>query len=563
MVGLKDEIGRSEDWLMDRILTYARQHHYTQYTSTLAEAWRLSISELSRAIMEACDRYEGPPELDPDEDYSKDPIAAFGVLEARRHRTRGITLSMFLGLLKYYRQCYLDRIRDTGWDEAQILRCGLFVDRCFDRIEIGFVTEWLNASGDERLTELQSANRRMTNEKNKYLTIFESLHEPAILLDEELRITNINHAGLEYFRGASTPGALYYQVPDVEESLSWLPDALAQSEGYGLDDNGVEMSIPTKAGLKTFHVKVHPMLDVSDKFRGTVVLLDDITDRKEAERKLAAYAEEVYTKNRSLEEDLLLAREIQQSFLPRRYPTFPHGVPAAESAVRFYDVYRPALTLGGDFFDVLPLSESQAGVLICDVMGHGAQGALVAAVIRGLLQQLRPYASQPGRFLTEMNRELLSILSQPLFPVMTTAFYLVIDTAASELRFSNAGHPIPLLLRRATGAAGWLAEENGVSGPALGLFPDGRYQTGACGILPKDLIILFTDGLFEVIGPSNELYGTDRLCEAARRGMELAPAPLLDKLLLEAQRFAGDGEIDDDICLVGVEFGHPFPRHSI
>lgn len=104
MAGLRDEIGGNADWLMGRVLRCGRQRRYTQYSSTLAEARRLSLSEFSRAIMDACDRFDSPPEPDPDEDYIRDPITAFGVWEARRHRTRGTTVAMVLGLLKYYRQ---------------------------------------------------------------------------------------------------------------------------------------------------------------------------------------------------------------------------------------------------------------------------------------------------------------------------------------------------------------------------------------------------------------------------------------------------------------------------
>ena len=105
---LYDLIASHEDWLMYRILEYAKDRGYTKYTSTLAEAWRVSICGLSEPLMNAIKYHCSSLELEPEANYSDDPIASFGIIEAQRHRSRGITLSLFLGLIKYYRQSYLD-----------------------------------------------------------------------------------------------------------------------------------------------------------------------------------------------------------------------------------------------------------------------------------------------------------------------------------------------------------------------------------------------------------------------------------------------------------------------
>ena len=127
---------------MRRVLDYAKKRDYVQYTSTLAEAWRLSIAGLSAPLLKAWQLSDQPPELGPNDDYHRDPIAAFGMLEAQRHRARGVSLSMFLGLMKYYRQSYHDLVGQAGFDKVLGERCRLFIDRFFDRMEIGFCTEW-------------------------------------------------------------------------------------------------------------------------------------------------------------------------------------------------------------------------------------------------------------------------------------------------------------------------------------------------------------------------------------------------------------------------------------
>jgi len=115
MNSFKDFILNHEEWLMIRILEYAQKHEFTKYTSTLAEAWRLSISGISHSIIQAAEHYQlSIPELHPDEKYAEDPMCKFGIDEAKKHRERGVGLSMFLGLMKYYKQTYLDLISEKS-----------------------------------------------------------------------------------------------------------------------------------------------------------------------------------------------------------------------------------------------------------------------------------------------------------------------------------------------------------------------------------------------------------------------------------------------------------------
>jgi len=100
----------NEKWLMERILSYAKLHNFTKYTSTLLEAWRMSIFGLTNSLCMSIRYGENEPQFTPDENYISDPITEFGRLEATRHHERGISISMFLGLLKYYRDTYIDLI---------------------------------------------------------------------------------------------------------------------------------------------------------------------------------------------------------------------------------------------------------------------------------------------------------------------------------------------------------------------------------------------------------------------------------------------------------------------
>ena len=214
MKRLSQIIKDSEDWLMSRVLSYAKERGYTLYTSTLVEAWRLSISGLSESILEALAHYPDIPELSPDENLTFDPVARFGIVEAQRHRERGVSLSMFLGLMKYYRQSYLDLLDSQEIPSPEKERYALFINRTFDRVEIGFCTEWAGGDSDRAIQELQVNNRLMTNEKNKYLTIFESIPVPVIIFNAANEVENMNLAAAKFFHGQAIAGSHYYSMPE-------------------------------------------------------------------------------------------------------------------------------------------------------------------------------------------------------------------------------------------------------------------------------------------------------------------------------------------------------------
>src|SRR5207302_8506239 len=149
-------------------------------------------------------------------------------------------------------------------------------------------------------------------------------------------------------------------------------------------------------------------------------------------------------KNEQMEEELQMARELQVALLPQQFPTVPPNVSAQESALRFLSLYFPTGNVGGDFFSVFPLGETAAGVLICDVMGHGVRSALVTSMIRGLVEDHVQAVADPGELLTRVNRALAVILKQADTTMFATCFYVVADVERAQLRFANAGHPSAL-----------------------------------------------------------------------------------------------------------------------
>lgn len=296
-------------------------------------------------------------------------------------------------------------------------------------------------------------------------------------------------------------------------------------------------------------------------YEGTV---EDITERKRAEEQirhataeLSRSREALRAKSALMEENLRTAREIQSAMLPETYPLFPPGVGPEQSAFRFTHRYEAAETVSGDFFSVSAISGTEAGLLICDVTGHGVRAALVTAMIRALAEEIKSAARDPGDYLRKLNYDLCCILKNTGAPMLTTAFYAVADCRTGQLRYANAGHPKPLIIRRATGQVEPLANASGRGQPALGLFEAPPYTTSETTLLPGDTLMLFTDGLFEVQGQDEELYSQQRLVMDIRNLLAHPTGDLFEELLTLIRSFAVSGQFDDDMCLLGMDYQGP------
>ena len=141
--------------------------------------------------------------------------------------------------------------------------------------------------------------------------------------------------------------------------------------------------------------------------------------------------------------------------------------------------------------------------------------------------------------------------------MLTTAFYMVADASTGVIRYANAGHPKPLLLHRTEDKVEQLANVSPRSHPALGLFEGAVYENAESHLHPEDLLLLFTDGLYEVEGANDQIYTTEMLSEALRKHAKLPAAELLDQLLFEVKEFGLGKEFADDVCVVGLEVGKP------
>lgn len=412
----------------------------------------------------------------------------------------------------------------------------------------------------------------LIDEKNNYYGIFDHLVEGIFRTTTNGHYLLANIA-LAKIYGYDTPVELMASIKDIANRLyveSGRRDEFVHLMQEHDTLSGFESRIYRKDGtIIWISENCRAVRDAQGHllyYEGTV---QDITERKHAEdqirratAELSRSREELRGKNLMMEENLRTAREIQLTMLPQQYPSFPHDVPVEQSAVQFVHRYHPAEGVSGDFFSVSALSDTEVGVFICDVTGHGVRAALVTAMIRALAEELKDDARDPGVFLRKLNDDLCNILKNTGTPMLTTAFYIVADCQSGLVRYANAGHPKPLVIRRSLNRIEPLANASGRGQPALGLFEDPPYQTSEAMLSPGDFLMLFTDGLYEVQGLNEELYSQQRLMLDIQNLIRHPAGILFDELLAAIRAFSVDHEFDDDVCLVGMEFVNKLVRQK-
>jgi serine phosphatase RsbU (regulator of sigma subunit)/anti-sigma regulatory factor (Ser/Thr protein kinase) len=247
------------------------------------------------------------------------------------------------------------------------------------------------------------------------------------------------------------------------------------------------------------------------------------------------------------EQELEVARLIQQNFLPKELPDLPGWNLAA--------YYRPARQVGGDFYDVIPLADGRVGLVIGDVTDKGVPAALVMSATRSVLRASAQRLIEPGAVLERVNDHLCPDMPEKMF---VTCLYGVLDVHSGRLRFANAGHDVPYVKR------GGEVYELRARGMPLGLMSDMNYEEKETVLEPGDSVLLHSDGIVESHDSAREMYGFPRL----KQTVAVTPQPqqLIDTVLTDLATFTGPGaEQEDDITMVVLERvgGRGEPEHML
>jgi phosphoserine phosphatase RsbU/P len=237
-----------------------------------------------------------------------------------------------------------------------------------------------------------------------------------------------------------------------------------------------------------------------------------------------------------LEQEINIARDIQQALLPRDFREYPH------LAVTGFNL--PCLSVGGDYFDVFPLSEGRTAFLIADVSGKGLGAAILTTMLQGALSGMT-LGIDPARVVSHVNQFLCSHSEVGRYATM---FFGILDQQG-HLEFINAGHPSPILIRRG------VAEEAFTEGSyPVGLVPEAQYTAVCLKLEPGDTLVLFSDGVTEAADPDEQMFGTARLKELLTGQLE-CPLEQLQKCVLEAvENFARGAHQADDLTLLIVRY---------
>ena len=201
---------------------------------------------------------------------------------------------------------------------------------------------------------------------------------------------------------------------------------------------------------------------------------------------------------------------------------------------------------------MLKLSDHRAGILIADVMGHGARSALVTAILRTLVQDLAKQTDDPAKLLAMINQRFYSVTEHAGYFIFVSAFYMIIDTERGVATYASAGHPPPLLAERERRTVRPLIHRL-QNNPALGLLPDSHYTRFTSFIAKDDTFLFYTDGIVEALNAEGNEFGLERLCQVLARNID-ADVKCVTKAVIDAvNEFTGSSPLIDDICIVGVE----------
>ena len=409
------------------------------------------------------------------------------------------------------------------------------------------------------ITERCKTELILAKERNLLKTLMDHLPYAIYFKDLDSRFIAVSRAMTRSF-GKSDPAEIIGRTDHDFFSREHAEGALADEReiirtGKPIVDYEEKETWPDRDDTWVSTTKM-PLRDAQGKVIGTFGISRDITEKKRAAEKLARLTEELRAKNESLEQDLEMARELQSALLPQRFPSLPRHASEENSAVHFYPFFRPSMVISGDFFDVFDISGDKVGLFICDVMGHGVRAALVAAIVRSVVIELRSLWTRPGELLIGLNRALLEAFRNSETTLFASACYVVADLAKGQLRYANAGHPHPLRLARAGNRSALTAlplDGGQRPGPVLGIFEGAKYETHSCRLSPHEVVLLFTDGLFEVEGSEGQLYDYQRLLQAVGTRKQLPAAELCSSLIADVQRFSATHEFDDDVCLVAMD----------
>jgi sigma-B regulation protein RsbU (phosphoserine phosphatase) len=327
------------------------------------------------------------------------------------------------------------------------------------------------------------------------------------------------------------PGSWLYREPEVSEEDRGKLSAL---------DSELLLPLSTRDKLLGF-ISLGPKLS-DEPYSGTDVrLLKSVAAQTglalENARLMSAIADEVGHRER-LNREVEIAREVQERLFPQTTPPI--------SGIEYSGACRPALGVGGDYYDFLALPGGHLGIAIGDVSGKGIAAALMMASLQASLRGEATRAPENlAALVANVNHLVFEASSANRY---ATFFYAQYDAEARRLTYVNAGHNPPMLFRR--DGEHWRITRLEIGGTVVGMFKTYPYKQAAVTIAPGDVFIAFTDGISEAMNAADEEWGEERLIETVEQCDGLTPSEIIARILEAADGFVAGAQQHDDMTLV-------------
>ena len=244
----------------------------------------------------------------------------------------------------------------------------------------------------------------------------------------------------------------------------------------------------------------------------------------------------------ALQRELEIARQIQTSALPNRFPAFPD-----RPEFDLHATMLPAHEVGGDFYDYFMVDDDHLGFAVGDVSGKGIGAALMMAVTRTMLRATALQDASPAACLTHVNRVLFPETMARMF---VTVVYGTLDVRSGAVCYANAGHTLPYVVP----AAGDVRAVPRSGGLGLVLAPDFPYEDRTLTLAPGDALVLYTDGVTEATAADGELFAEQRLADALAEVPGTAPAEMIRHVRCAVRRFSDDRPQRDDLTMLALQY---------